>query len=395
MTPLPDSGVRPGAPSRRPPRSPALGPVVALLLAAVLLTACGPTATAEPAPPAALPTVPVITVTPAPSPTPTATPTPTLTPTPSPTPDPVVALQAVRANEIGWILVLEYHMIEEPEGRWSRTPDNFRADVERLIAEGYYPLNLIDLARGQIDVPAGKTPIVLTFDDSSSGQCRYLADGTVDPRSACGILLEMARLHPDDWRPRASFFILLDVDVPDRVIFGQPEFAEKKLQEMVAWGFEIGSHSYTHFRLDQGTVEEVHWQLAHSEARIESMVPGYEVSSLSIPLGMYPDDESLLYAGDSEEAHYDFEAAVEVAGGASPSPFSVNFDPYHIKRTQAIEDELTYWLTFFQENPEFRYISDGDPRTAAVPDVLPERLQGLLREDLPAGMVAIEYRAAP
>jgi peptidoglycan/xylan/chitin deacetylase (PgdA/CDA1 family) len=365
-----------------------------LLIFLVLLAACGPTATLAPVQ-AALSTVPVITVTPAPSETPSPTRTPTATPTPSPTPDPVAALQAVHANELGWILVLEYHMIEEPEGRWSRTPDNFRADVERLITGGYYPINLIDLARGYIDVPAGKSPVVLTFDDSSSGQCRYLDDGTVDPDSACGILLEMARLHPDDWQPRATFFILLDVDVPDRVVFGQPELAEKKLQEMVGWGFEIGSHTVSHFRLDQGTPDEIHWQLANSEARIESMVPGFEVTSLSVPLGMYPDDMTLIYAGDWEELHYDFQATVQVAGGASPSPFSMNFNPYRIKRTQAIDDELEYWLPFFEKNPEYRYVSDGDPLTAAIPDVLPEELQGILREDLPEGVVLIPYPAQP
>ncbi|MGB9724190.1 MAG: polysaccharide deacetylase family protein [Chloroflexia bacterium] len=334
---------------------------------------------------------------PSPSPTPTATPTPapTSTPTPSPTPDPVIARQAVRANELGWVLVLEYHLIEEPEGRWSRTPANFRADIERLIALGYYPINLIDLARGYIDVPAGKTPIVLTFDDSSSGQFRYLEDGSVDPDCAVGILLEEARRHPQDWRLRATFFVLLDVDLPDRVLFGQPETAEKKLRSLVEWGMEVGSHTISHFILSQGTPEEVRWQLAVSEETIESLVPGYEVGSLSVPLGLYPEDLSLLRSGEWQGRHYDFEAAVEVAGGPSPSPFSVNFDPYHIRRTQGIQEELDTWLSFFQDHPELRYISDGDPNVVSIPDPLPEKLQGILRPDLPAGLQVLVYPAGP
>ncbi len=362
-----------------------------VLLCCLLLAACGE----PPAATSIVPTVPVVTMTPPPTATPTPTRTPTPTLTPSPTPDPTALLQGVRANELGWILVLEYHLIEDPEGRWSRTPENVRGDVERLISEGYYPINFIDLALGHIDVPAGKTPVVFTFDDSSSGQCRYLADGTVDPNSACGILLDAARRYPDDWRPRGTFFVLLDVDVPDRVLFGQPEWTEKKLQDMVAWGLEIGSHTVTHFRLDQGTVDEVHWQLATSESRIEALIPGYEVRSISIPLGMYPADETLVHAGEWEDLRYDFQAAAEVAGGASPSPWSVNFDPYHIRRTQAIDSELEYWLPFFQEHPELRYISDGDPATVAIPDPLPERLQGLLREDLPDGVRVIVYPAVP
>jgi peptidoglycan/xylan/chitin deacetylase (PgdA/CDA1 family) len=364
---------------------------LSVLLCLSLLAACGGLATEAPL----VPTVPVVTMTPRPTatPPPTLTPTPTLTP--SPTPDPVAFLQQVRANELGWVLVLEYHLIEEPEDRWSRTPANFRADVERLIAEGYYPINLIDLALGNIDVPAGKGPVVLTFDDSSSGQFRMLPDGTVDPNCAVGILLDEAQKHPQDWRLRATFFVLLDVDLPDRVLFGQPEFAEKKLQDLVAWGMEVGSHTVSHFRLDQGTPDEVRWQLATSESRIEALVPGYEVSSLSVPLGMYPEDMALIYAGDWQDLHYDFQAATQVAGGASPSPWSINFDRYHIRRTQGIQDELDYWLPLFQDHPELRYVSDGNPDVVAIPNPLPEKLQGLLRQDLPAGMAVIQYPAAP
>jgi hypothetical protein len=378
-------------------------PVVCVLLALLLLGACGGTTETMPSPaPTIVPTAPISpmpTATPIPTdtPFPTETPAPTLTPSPlpsaTPTVDPTTFLQQLQANELGWILVLEYHLIEEPGGRWSRTPDNFSQDVERLIAEGYYPINLIDLARGYIDVPAGKTPIVLTFDDSSSGQCRYLDDGTVDPKSAAGILLAAAQEHPDDWRPRATFFVLLDVDLDDRVLFGQPDWAEQKVRDMVSWGMEIGSHTISHFRLDQGTVDEIHWQLAVSEETIEAMVPGYEMHSLSVPLGMYPDDETLLKSGEWEGQFYDFAAVVEVAGGPSPSPFSRNFDPYHIRRNQIFEQEMDTWMSYFQSHPELRYISDGDPATIAIPDPLPERLQGILPEALPEGMTLLQYPA--
>lgn len=292
-------------------------------------------------------------------------------------------------------MVLEYHLIEEPEARWSRTPANFRRDVERLIAEGYFPVNLIDLALGHIEVPPGKTPIVVTFDDSSSGQFHYLPDGTVDPDSAVGILLEAARQHPDDWRTQATFFVLLDVDVPDRILFGQPDWAEQKLRDLARWGMEIGSHTISHFRLSDGTAEQVHWQLAVSEETIEAMIPGYEVRSLSVPLGLYPEDEGLLQAGEWQSHHYDFQAVVEVAGGPSPSPFSIHFDAYHIRRIQATAEELDTWLGFFQDHPELRYISDGDPATVTVPDVLPSHLEGTLRHDLPTGLAVRRYPAQP
>lgn len=377
-------------------RTPNSRHALAILLSLFMLSfaACsGPSAM----PLTAIPAPPPPTRTPSPLPTPTATPVPTPVPsatpvpTPAPTPDPVAFLQEMGANELGWIMVLQYHLIEEPEDRWSRTPDNFRADIERLIAEGYYPINLADLADGQIDVPAGKTPVVLTFDDSSSGQFRYLDDGTVDPDSAVGILLEASQRHPEDWRLRGSFFLLLEVDVPDRVLFGQPDRAVQKLRDLVAWGMELGSHTISHFDLGAGSPDQVRWQLSVSEETIESMVPGYEVRSLSVPFGSYPSDLSLIVEGEWEGQRFDFQAMVMVGGGASPSPFSSRFDPYYIPRIQGIPSELDYWFAFFQSHPDLRYVSDGDPAVISIPDVLPGELEGTLGATAPAGMTVRTY----
>ena len=56
--------------------------------------------------------------------------------------------------------VLEYHMIGRPEGRWQRTPENFRRDLEWLYSNNYYPLNLRDLLGGLSAVPPGKRPVL-------------------------------------------------------------------------------------------------------------------------------------------------------------------------------------------------------------------------------------------
>ena len=45
-------------------------------------------------------------------------------------------------------------------------------------------------------VPAGKTPVVLTFDDSTQFQFSYDARGNIKPDTAVGILLEFQREHP-------------------------------------------------------------------------------------------------------------------------------------------------------------------------------------------------------
>jgi peptidoglycan/xylan/chitin deacetylase (PgdA/CDA1 family) len=281
-------------------------------------------------------------------------------------------------NELGQVMVLEYHHISEKGGKWGRTPEEFRQDMEWLLAEGYYPLNLRDFAAGWIEVPRGKTPVVLTFDDSYREQFNYLDGGKIDPYSAVGVLLEMHQGHPQDWPLRATFFVLLNEGGKAPVPFGQPEYADRKLAQLVEWGMEIGSHTLTHPNFKEISPEEIRWQLAVSENLIEQKVPGYEVSSLSPPYGAYPEDLAILKAGEREGISYDFDAVVKVGGSPSPSPFSRHFDPYRINRIQGFQEELDHWFGYFQSHPELRFISDGDPEVVTVPEELPASLQGTL-----------------
>jgi len=104
-------------------------------------------------------------------------PVPAATPrSPSPQrkpPDPA----KVQANELGTVPVMMYHRLTSKPGEYDMTPGTFRAQVRRLLHSGYRPINARDLARGQVDVPAGTTPVVPTFDDGSPGQFALRADG--------------------------------------------------------------------------------------------------------------------------------------------------------------------------------------------------------------------------
>jgi peptidoglycan/xylan/chitin deacetylase (PgdA/CDA1 family) len=347
--------------------------VLGIVLAGAGLTSmAAPTESAEPpAVTAELPTaVPTTVPTIPPTPTPTSTPQPTLTPTPTPAPPtvtptptlhPDIALYA--PHEQGDVLVLVYHRIDRPEDRWTRTPENLRKDLDCLVTHGYYPVNLIDLATGNLDhVPRGRRPIVLTFDDSTRGHFQYLEDSTVDPDCAVGILLAMHEEYGEDWPLRATFFVLLsDADEPGYALFRQPESAAQKLQALVDWGFEVGSHTIHHPTLSELSDERVAWELAVSKSRIESLIPEYEVRSLALPYGVYPKDISLVKEGysASAEASYRYDAVVRLGSAVSSSPFAEGFDPYHIPRIQAIQSQLDLRLAYYEHHPELYYVSDG------------------------------------
>ncbi|MBN1991158.1 MAG: LysM peptidoglycan-binding domain-containing protein [Anaerolineae bacterium] len=281
---------------------------------------------------------------------------------PEPAPPPTLTLPAYPPNLMGNILILEYHNIAEPEGRWTRTPANFRQDLEYLLSHGFYPVNLIDVVRGNLGhVPKGRRPVVLTFDDSTAGQFRYLADGSLDPDCAAGILQVMHQQHGDDWPLRATFFVLLNADEPGPPLFGQGDSGPKKLRALVEWGMEIGSHTINHRHLGQATPEQIKWELAVSQNRLEALLPGYRVRSFDPPFGAYPADIGLLKEGYSESAGlaYQYECAVKVGAQPAPSPFSPDFDPYRLPRVQAYQPELDKWLPHIERHPELYYVSNG------------------------------------
>jgi len=272
----------------------------------------------------------------------------------------------IAANELGQVMVLEYHRIGTVEEEWTRTPDGLREDIQLLKQAGYFPVNTRDLVSGEIDVPAGKTPVALTFDDSSPGQYRILDEGSVDPDSAVGIIQTASR--EGDWPTRASFYCLIEVLPDDNVLFGQPDRQRVKLSNLVTWGFEIGSHTVTHLNLAKASEEEIRKQLTVSKSTLEEMANDrYVVNTISVPFGEYPEDISILESGTWEDNGYQYLGALEVAGGPSASPFSTSFNPMHISRIQAGEGVVKKWIKYFEDNPGLRYVSDGDLLTVSVP----------------------------
>jgi peptidoglycan/xylan/chitin deacetylase (PgdA/CDA1 family) len=300
---------------------------------------------------------------------------------------PAPALAQRPANELGRVMILEYHKIDHPEGRWTRTPANFRADLQRLWEKGYRPVALNDLLDGKINVPAGTTPVVLTFDDSSPGQFRYLEKNgavEVDPDSAVGILEAFAREHPE-FGLRATFYVLPAADPPNR-LFNQPAHEGRKLQYLASRGFEIGNHTLWHANLSHYGEETVRKQLAEAQERIARYVPGYRLRTLALPMGAYPREIGWAVRGSVNGIAYQHDAILQVAGGAAPSRFSKSFDALRLPRIQAVESEISYWLGYFDKHPEARFVSDGDPLTMTVPKGQRE----VVRHPLPQGLRIVE-----
>ncbi len=273
-----------------------------------------------------------------------------------------------KPNELGRILILEYHLIEAKDSRWARSVQDFKRDLEQLYEAGYRTLSLADYIDGKIALPASTHPVIFTFDDSSPGQFRYIQQNgkkEIDPECAVGLMTEFAKRHPDFGR-KAIFFVLPGAAEPHR-LFGQPEYEGEKLKQLVAMGFEIGNHTLWHANLGKYDALTVRKQLAGAVQAVQRFVPGYHIRALSLPFGVFPKDFRLAVEGSYQGTAYRNEAILLVAGGAAPSPFSKECDLLHLPRLQVTGNALKSWLDRFAKQPEAVFTSDGNPATVTFP----------------------------
>lgn len=281
------------------------------------------------------------------------------------------AATPVKANELGRIPVLEYHLIGERENRWSRNWQRFAQDLELLHARGYRPITVKQLVQGDIDVAPGRSPVVITFDDASPGQFRYIegpnGELAIDSTSAVGVWIAFAKRHPE-WKGRAVFCTLPAATeghafFGDKGIQGQKSaWRLQKVRWLIDNGFEICNHTLWHANLSKMSDTVVQQQIARAQMAVDSARPGYAVTTLALPLGIWPTNRSLLTSGgwvdpkSGKVVRYKLDAILMVAGGPARSPRDTAFNAQRIPRVQVFADELERLLDRL-ERDGIRYIA--------------------------------------
>ncbi len=250
------------------------------------------------------------------------------------------------AGSLGKVPVLMVHLVADTDAVYTITRARFKHTLEMLHERGYRPITVAQLIDKRIDVPAGKRPVVFTYDDATASQFRYIEKNgalEIDPESAVGIWLAFSQKHPD-WKPRATFCLLSAAEA-GRSFFGnkdiegqKTEWRFKKLQFLRDNGFELCNHTLWHANLSKYPEAFVQEQIARGQLAIDSAVPGYKVRTFALPLGVWPKNRTLAQRGEWKDpksgvvTKYDHDAILEVAGGPSVSPFDSTFDAHRIKR---------------------------------------------------------------
>ena len=295
-------------------------------------------------------------------------------------------------------MLLEYHWIGDEDERWTRSRAGLRRDLEYLHRNGYYLVGIDALYENRLAVPAGKSPVVLTFDDSNRSQFQMLVgpDGklTVDPMSGLGVLEGFLREHPDFGR--AAVFCVLPKADPPNDLFGQEELRGQKLRYLVEQGYELCNHTWWHQNLRDADDAEVVRQIALAARDVAELVPGYRMTVFNPPMGIYARDRALMLHGKHDGHAYKHRVVLEVAGGPFTAPNHRKTDFLHVPRIQAIPSELDRWFGHFERNPDDRYVSDGDPNRLVFPaDRLDDFVPPGGAMELPApapGFVAVRLR---
>ncbi len=286
-------------------------------------------------------------------------------------------LKRIRPNEDGMVMILEYHnILPVSRSPYTSTVQQFRNDLNTLYKLNYRPVSMSDYLNNRIALPAGKSPVVLTFDDADASQYRMLPDGKTDPSCAVGVLEAFHSLHPD-WALRGTFFI-----VPGYA-FGNRDQRAEKLQSLLKMGFELGNHTITHPQLSHLSNQRVQWELAECAAQIKALAPSARVNTLALPYGVAPRDRALELHGKWGKLVY--HNRIVLLAGADPAPAVIDrrFKPQEVPRVQPVPGVcgLDFWLHFFRNHPSRRYVSDGDADTTTLPrslahHILKARLNG-------------------
>jgi hypothetical protein len=275
-------------------------------------------------------------------------------------------------NELGSVPVLMYHQIlPDGGGDYDLTPKEFRDELERLYREGYRPITAGEYVRGEIDLPAGASPVVMTFDDATASQAGLLPNGEIDPETAVGIMLDFASTHPG-FTPAATFYV-------NRDPFAAGERAGELARWLVANGFELANHTRDHVNLGELGPGEVQRQIVLGNRVIRDLLPGAEVTTMALPLGVLPLDPGLAAEGSWDGEGYAFRGVMLVGAEPAPSPHTGLFDPGAIPRirsspSSSLLNGSADWLDRLAADPAVRYVSDGDPDRVTFPEELADSL---------------------
>ncbi len=299
--------------------------------------------------------------------------------------------EELKVDESGNVPIMMYHGIHNitdneytggnvDKDGYQRTTEAFKNDLEFYYDSGYRMIRLEDYVNGIIDVEAGYSPIIITFDDGLSNNLKVTgldSDGNIiiDPNCAVGVLESFKQKYPD-YNVTATFFI-------NGGLFNQSEYNEKILNWLVDNGYDIGNHTYSHVDFTTVSKDKSVQEVGSMYNLLDKYIPGKYVNIVALPFGSPYDKDhenfNSILSGVYNDKEYNTIATLRVGWEADYSPFNKNFDKTFLKRIRAYDNngkEFDIEMNFdILENN--RYISDGDKNTITIPKAKEDKINNL------------------
>ena len=285
-------------------------------------------------------------------------------------------------NELGRVPVMMYHGIVNKKSSetsytggnvdkdgYNRTVEAFKEDLEFYYQNGYRMIRAIDYVNGIIDVPYGKSPIVLTFDDGNTNNIKVngvTLDGEIiiDENSAVGVLESFKKKYPD-FNVTATFFV-------NGSLFQQSEYNEKILKWLVENGYDIGNHTKTHVNFSDASTKESEEEVGFVYNKLDAIIPDKYVKLVALPYGSpYKKTHanfSHIINSNYNGINYETVSTFRVGWMPDYSPFSKDFDKEFIMRVRAYDNngvdfDIDASFRILEKN---RYVSDGNADTIVI-----------------------------
>ena len=284
---------------------------------------------------------------------------------PAPVATRVSDVGSLPVNELGQVPIFMFHRVTETvRSEYDITPDDLWATLTRLYVEGYRPIRVVDLVRHQIGLPRGRSPVVLTFDDSSPGQFHRVSAGEVDPKSGVEVLQAFHRKHPAFAAVATLYLNGHPFDVPNTTAV---------LRSLSAAGFELGNHTLDHVNLGQVSALRGQQEIIGLQDLLSAAVPGRRPVTFSLPYGEWPLNRHITMTGSWNGRSYHHEGVLLVGSAPAASPYSTGWEPAAIPRIRAAtwdREQMfchNWWLDRLARDPQTRYVSAGRPGSVTYP----------------------------
>jgi len=315
-----------------------------------------------------------------------------------------VQVTATVFQELPMAPIVMYHRFI-PSGTRSEKYKVSLSDLDRHLQgfydAGYSLVALEDWLRGDINLPEGRRPLIITIDDLFYADQIFLDDeGQAAPYSGIGRIWQFSQEHPDFDFHLALFYNMGDKGYANRYVNGNFYIEsgwQEKRAKAIAWCIENGALPYNHFynhpTLSLLSPDQILWQLEENEAALRealSLVGKLDLAErpdniLALPYVIWPETDAgkqVLYDYQSPEGKL-VSAILEANDGAHVRPilppFAKSFDPHHVKRLNAIQEAIDAIIQKADEIPTAAHCDLGEIPVDALTNPL-QMKQAILKQ---------------